>query len=581
VARVRAPELTGSGGWIGASADFGLASLAGKVVVLHFFTPSCINCVRVLGELKPIEQRFSAEAVVIGVHSPKFPHEHEHAVVERAVERLGIRHAVLDDPDLSTWRQYGIKGWPTVVVIDPEGYVVGAVSGEGTGDVIFGAVERTVSEHQDKGTAVRGAVAGMWGTMPISTGIRTVSYPGKVAVDHSGRRIAVADTGKGRVIVMDRRGRVEHVFPLLTQPQGVCFDGDRVLVCDTGTDRVLSIDRATGTQDVVAAEIASPWDVAVLADGSALIAEAGRHRLWRAPPATPGEPRGEATIVAGTGQENLVDGPSPLLAQPSGVAALPGGGAVFVDAESSSLRVLTPEGTVVTLVGQGLFDWGASDGGPDAAAMQHPLGVAVGPVGDGGLPEVYVADSYNGTIRVWSGSAWSADAGKLRTLPGSGLDEPGGLAVLPDGHLIVADTNNHRVVVITPDSPEPEVLAIDESWLGTDTGDPIAVAAGSTMSVPFELDPGSLSLDHSDGPPVVVEVSADPGTLLAAGSRRWALDSATGSVALTAGAAGEGIIVVELTVSSCDDDQSTVLHGRSRHDLTVTSGGDAPAPEAP
>jgi DNA-binding beta-propeller fold protein YncE len=523
----------------------------------------------VLRELRPIEERFPAEVVVIGVHSPKFPHEHEHTAVERAVERLGIKHAVLDDPDLTTWRQYGIKGWPTIVVIDPDGYVVGAVSGEGTGDVVFGAVERTVSEHSDKGTLVRGAVAGMWGTMPISTGFRTVAYPAKVAADKSGRRIAIADTGNGRVVVCDRQGRVEQVLPLMTKPQGVCFDGELVLVCDTGTDRVLAVDRLSGRQDVIATGIASPWDVAVATDGSAVVSEAGRHRLWRIPRDEDGS-WGDAVVIAGTGEENLIDGPTPLLAQPSGVAALPDGGIVFVDAESSSLRVLTPSGSVVTLVGQGLFDWGASDGGPEASAMQHPLGVAVGPVGEGGLPELYVSDAYNGAIRAWSGSAWSADGGTLRTLPIKGLDEPGGLDVLPDGRLVIADTNDHRIMVVAPDSPSADVMTIDESWLGTEVGETITVAAGSTVQVPFSLDPGALSLDPTNGPPVLVDVSADPGTLLSAGPRRWAVDASTGGVSLSAGLAGEGVLIVEVAVSACNDEVATVIKSRTRHDLTVT-----------
>ena len=283
MARVRAPELLGRGGWIGANPEFGLSALTGKIVVLHFWRYSCINCIRVLSELRPIEERFASEAVVVGIHSPKFPREHDHAAVERAVERLGLRHPVLDDPDLATWQQYGVKGWPTLVVVDPEGYVVGGVSGEGSGPVVFSAVERTAAEHDAQATLVRGPVTGVWGAMTLSTGIRAVNFPAKVAVDADGRRVALTDTLSGRVVVSDLHGRVEQVYPLLTHPQGARFDGGRILVCDTGTDRVLALDRATGEQTVVADGLASPSDVAVLDDGSILVTEAGRHR--------PGEPR--------------------------------------------------------------------------------------------------------------------------------------------------------------------------------------------------------------------------------------------------------------------------------------------------
>jgi DNA-binding beta-propeller fold protein YncE len=557
----------GRGGWIGANPDFGLSALSGKVVVVHFWRYSCINCVRVLNELRPIEDRFSAETVIVGVHSPKFPREHEHAAVERAVERLGVRHAVLDDPDLATWQQYGVKGWPTLVVIDPEGYVVGGVSGEGSGGVVFSAVERAVAEHDEKGTLVRGGVAGLWGQLTLGTGGRPLTYPAKVAVDADGRRLAVSDTVNGRIVVCDLAGRVERVYPLLSRPTGVQFDGDRLVVCDTGSDRVLAIDRASGEQSVLADGLASPSDVAVLADGSVLVAEAGRHRLWRIDASG-------AEVVAGTGQENLIDTAEgvPLLAQPSGVAALPDGGAVFVDAESSALRVLTPSGDVVTLVGQGLFDWGASDGGVASAALQHPLGVAVGPaLDDGGLPAVYVADTFNGLVREWRGTAWDANSGTLRTLPASGLEEPVGIVVLPDRRLLVADGNHHRIVAVGTDEVVPQVVAIDESWLGTDVGAPIEAEAGDVVRAPFAVDIGTLPLEEGAGPPVRVEVSADPPALLGPGPRSWALPMLSGEVEVVAAGGGGGVLVVAVEARVTDGDVAVVRRSRSRHDLTVKS----------
>jgi len=566
--RIRAPELLGRGGWIGAAGDFGLSSLNGKVVVLYFWTASSVNCMRVLEELRPIEQRFAAEAVVIGIHSPKFPREHEHGAVERAVERLGIRHPVLDDPDLTTWQQYGVKGWPTLVVVDPEGYVVGGIAGEGSGPVVLSAVEKAVTEYDAQNTLVRGAVAGLWGSVPLDAGLRTISFPASVATDTTGRRLAITDSGNGRIVVCDLQGRVEQIYPLLTRPQGACFDGDRLLVCDTGTDRVLAIDRRSGTQSVLA-NLASPTGVTVLADGSALVSEAGRHRLWRLPAGG-----GDPILAAGTGQPGLQDGRAgegagAVLGQPAGVAGLPGGGAVFVDADASALRALTPTGEIVTLVGQGLFDWGASDGGPNSSAMQHPLGLAVGPGGAGGLPVVYVADTYNGRLRAWSGTAWSAGAGALRTLPPAGLEEPSGIAVLSDGRLAVADTNHHRVVIVDPDAVEVIEIHVDESWLGTAVGDPMRADVDASLSVPFELDLGRFSLDTTAGPPVRVEISADPPTLLGPGPRRWALEAVAGAVEVPSGLRGEGMLVLELEVAVCDDEASTVLRARSRHDLTV------------
>src|SRR5690606_30945693 len=144
--------------------------------------------------------------------------------------------------------------------------------------------------------------------------------------------------------------------------------------------------------------------------------------------------------VAGTGFQGLADGRADAaqLAQPSGLARVPAGVA-FVDAESSSLRLLTDRGRVRTPVGEGLFDWGTRDGRGLRGRLQHPQGVAASPDG----ATLYIAHTYNGAIRDW----FRKDLG---TLPIEGLDEPGGLDVLADGRLVVADTGNHRIVVADP-----------------------------------------------------------------------------------------------------------------------------------
>src|SRR5512141_59164 len=118
--RVRASELVGRN-WLntgGKSLD--LESLRGKIVLLDFWTFCCVNCLHVLDELRPLEEKYADVLVVIGVHSPKFVHEADHAAVTAAVERYEVHHPVLDDPAMTTWGQYAIRAWPTLCVVDPE-----------------------------------------------------------------------------------------------------------------------------------------------------------------------------------------------------------------------------------------------------------------------------------------------------------------------------------------------------------------------------------------------------------------------------------------------------------------------------
>ena len=83
-ARVRAPELNGHG-WLNTGGrDLTLADLRGKIVLLDFWTYGCINCLHVLDELRPLEEKYADVLVTIGVHSPKFAHERDHEALAAA-----------------------------------------------------------------------------------------------------------------------------------------------------------------------------------------------------------------------------------------------------------------------------------------------------------------------------------------------------------------------------------------------------------------------------------------------------------------------------------------------------------------
>ncbi|MCU1659501.1 MAG: alkyl hydroperoxide reductase, partial [Pseudonocardiales bacterium] len=111
--RVRAPELVARGGWLNVTAPQTLASLRGRFVLLDFWTFACANCLHVLDELRPLEAKYADILTVVGIHSPKFTHETDHAAVAAAVERYEVHHPVLDDPDLGLWEQYAVRAWPT------------------------------------------------------------------------------------------------------------------------------------------------------------------------------------------------------------------------------------------------------------------------------------------------------------------------------------------------------------------------------------------------------------------------------------------------------------------------------------
>ena len=120
-ARVRAPELRGRG-WLNTGGkDLTLADLRGRSV-LDFWTFCCINCLHVLDELRPLEEKYGDVLVVIGVHSPKFEHEKDPAALAAAVERYGVAPPGARRPRAcDMWQQYAAQAWPTLVGDRPRG----------------------------------------------------------------------------------------------------------------------------------------------------------------------------------------------------------------------------------------------------------------------------------------------------------------------------------------------------------------------------------------------------------------------------------------------------------------------------
>ena len=570
--RVRAPELIGRGGWVNTKHDLSLKSLKGKVVLLDFWTFCCINCLHVLEELRPLEQRFGDDLVVIGVHSPKFEHERDHEALVRAVARYDVGHPVLDDPDRSTWDQYGVRAWPTLVLVDPTGYAVAAVSGEGNAAALEKTIAKMIEEHRTAGTLNTASIE----TLPPAVGGGPLRFPGKVATGPNGL-FAITDSGHNRIIIAraneagdeaevlavagkGARGAEDGGFSdaTFTDPQGLLFLGARtLLVADTGNHLIRRLDVVSETVETVAGTGAqarrdatvgpakrtalnSPWDLE-LWDGVVAIAMAGSHQLWALD-----LEKEEVGVLAGSGIENLVDGPAQVaaMAQPSGLSS--GDGKLWiVDSETSSLRYLDRSGRLSTSIGTGLFDFGYKDGSADDALLQHPLGVVATPEG------LLICDTYNSALR-----RYDSRSDQLVTLAREDLSEPSGAAIL-GGELLVADTNNHRIVRVGPDGKvRPFEIRGLLPLAPITIGGPVAVEIGPVeLAGEVELSatlpvPEGQKLDSSLGPPVQLSVSSDE--LLPDGRLILIGDELPTRARIALGGA-EGSLDVLLRVGTCEE----------------------------
>jgi len=144
-----APDFIGNQRWFNTTggASLSLRELRGKVVLVDFWTYTCINCIRTLPYLKAWDRRYRADGlVIVGVHTPEFPFERDPGNVGDAIAQNGLRYPVAQDNDHATWNAYGNQYWPAKYLIDARGRVRYTHFGEGSYERTEHAIRRLLAE---------------------------------------------------------------------------------------------------------------------------------------------------------------------------------------------------------------------------------------------------------------------------------------------------------------------------------------------------------------------------------------------------------------------------------------------------
>ena len=479
--RVRAPELGGHRGWLNTDRPLSLSALRGKIVLLDFWTYGCINCIHVIPDLKRLEAKYPNNLVVVGVHSAKFENEKQDDNIRQIILRYEIEHPVVNDADFHIWHSYAVRAWPTQVLIDPAGYVVGKVEGEGNYEAIDETIAATLAEFRRRGElneqplklALERAKVG---DMPLA-------FPGKILADAKTDRLYVADSNHNRIVVAKldgtfldaigtgERGRADGAFDRATfhRPQGLALDDGALYIADTENHLIRRVDlkartvetiAGTGTQargfDAEAGRAAaratalnSPWDLQLVGH-TLYIAMAGPHQIWRLNLA-----RGQISVFAGSGREARLDGSrlASAFAQPSGLAT--DGRTLYVaDSESNIIRAVDLFATAARSSATP-DDSEASAPAPEEDDGNAPLPPPL--TNDATTPE---HDSQRETTTAAATPARATSpARQVQTLAGGDLFEFGDAdgtgdearlqhplgVIYRDGAVYVADTYNHKI----------------------------------------------------------------------------------------------------------------------------------------
>ncbi|WP_437204165.1 thioredoxin-like domain-containing protein [Planctomicrobium sp. SH664] len=550
-----APSLEGGTEWLNTTGPIELPDLRGKIVILDFWTYCCINCIHILPDLKYLEKKYPNELVVIGVHSAKFENERDSENIRQAILRYEIAHPVINDSNMVVARKYGFNSWPTLVVIDPEGKVVGTRSGEGHRELLDQVVGQLAAYHRAKGTLDEKPVH--FNLEKEKVDPTPLRYPGKLFVDLPKSRLFVSDSNHNRIVVSSLDGTLIDVIgtgqigandggfteATFDHPQGLQLVGDILYVADTENHLLRTINLKTRQVATLAGTgqqgsfrgrggklrqtaLNSPWALQEL-QGTLYIAMAGPHQIWKH-----GLKSDSIEPYAGSGREDILDGPrfEAALAQPSDITT-DGRMLYHVDSEGSAVRKIDrgTQGGVQTLVGPhdldkgaSLFTFGDRDGVGDEVRLQHPLGLVWH------NRALYVADSYNHKIKrvdpiTRTCVTWLGTGERGNSLSPVQLSEPAGLAIAGD-QLLIADTNNHRILQVDLVSRQTRELIIrgltppaaaqptqDDMFRGeTHQVEATTIKPGESLEVRINF---SLPIGHhlNELAPVVCKLTAEPG----------------------------------------------------------------------
>jgi len=467
----RTMELPRSGIWLNA-APTTLQDHAGRPLVLAFVNGASVWCMQRLAEVAQWQARNPGRLQLLVMQVPRFDFEREPQPALKLLRRHGISAPILLDAQWEAWRSFGVEAWPTLLLLDAQGQ----------------ERERLVGAAGDLERALNALCEGL--SPPLDEDLRgnretspeprlPLRFPAGLVA--SADRLYVADTGHHRILECTHSGRVLRQFGVgsadlvngpageaaFNRPHGMVLERETLYVADTGNHALRRIHLPSGQVETlcgngragepVAGVLAQPWDSPLnhpqdiaIADNQLYIAMAGDNRVWS-------YDLGLRSLRwrVGAGVMEVRDGGGHLaaLAQPCGLVAVQQ--VLYVcDALGSAIRSVQLRGDVVqTLVGQGPWEFGSTDGARAQAHLQYPQAIAMGSES----PLLWIADAGNGCLRTLR-----LGGGDLTTvnLPRR-LHGPAALAVAA-GAVWIAESDAHAILRFDPVSGELSNVPIEE-----------------------------------------------------------------------------------------------------------------------
>jgi hypothetical protein len=428
----------------------------GRAIALVFFTPSSTYSLELLQELKLLQQRLNDGLQVVGVLVPRFDAEKDTDFCLQQLQRLHLRMPVALDRDYMLWRGFGIKVWPTTIVIDPRGKIIGS---------FLGNDQRAKIEECANEALELSILAGTRNFEPMANprmpeAKTFVSFPTAIAANE--QRIFICETPRNRILECTHDGRLTRIFGSGTaglwdgknlecgfdQPQGITVTGETLFVADTGNNAIRKIDLISGSVSTLVGKIARAVATFSTEPAPPLLQPIGlqwhQDRLYISSSANHQIQcfdfhTNKLRWLAGSGHEDQRNGEAALarFAEPTAVAVVRDQ-LYVLDASSSSLRsVRLVDGETRTIVGGGMFEFGDQDGNVAQARMQRPRAMCA----DLTRGVLWIADGYNNRLKIYS-----LAKGETKTVNlNYPLKDPCGLAISANS-LWISNTLAHEIL---------------------------------------------------------------------------------------------------------------------------------------
>ena len=476
--------------WLNSSRNITSNDLKNRIILIDFWTHSCINCLYILPEIKKLEEEFGKKLTIISVHSGKIDNDRQTTSVKNAILKYNINHLTVNDVSSTIQQNFKIDSLPTIILLDIKGKIIKKYQDKISQSSIKKDIKKLIKKYNYQLNNDK---------LPILLEKnKMVNYVLKFPSDIEYARnfsnkniiktnsLIISNTSKNTILVTSFKGKTlleigsgksgfddgDIATASFNSPRGLLFKNDTLYIADTGnhllrkvnfqTNQVTTIAGTgikglpiTTTEKSTKTNLASPWDLEFFPDNkNIIISNAGTNQLLQYNIT-------DDTIkpFAGNGTEGLIDGkyPNNSLAQPSGLSTSLGK-LYFIDSKTSSLRVIDKNNTITTLIGKSLFDFGYNNGNKKNALMQHPVGINADDTG------IYITDTYNHLIRKYDlkTKKLSNYSGKIignKIGDTTSYNEPEAIISVLNKFYIV-DTGNNRIIELNRNNKKSKLLNI-------------------------------------------------------------------------------------------------------------------------